>query len=237
MKLSDLKPAGQFAANFGCKCLAYGPPGSGKTPIINTAPRPLMLVTEPGMLSMRGSSVPALEAFDVKTIEDFFKWIETSKELKNFDTICIDSFSQLAEIYLKDAEKKCKDGRQVYMVLSKAVMKIANQLFYMREKHVFLIAKEGSIEETIWNFTGPIPQKMTVFKKVPFFPGKDLGVKMPHLYDEILYVSKGVVPGQVGEMKYLRTNGSSDITARDRSGKLGDYEPQDLTYLFNKIMQ
>jgi hypothetical protein len=235
MKLSDLKPAGTLAQKFGVKCLGYGPPGSGKTPIINTAPNPLMLVTEPGLLSMRGSTVPAFEAFDVKAIDEFFKWLFGSTEPKKFDTICVDSTSQMAEINLLEAEGKSKDGRAVYGIMSKAVMKHINKLFFMENKHIFLIAKEGTIEETVWNFTGPIPQKMTVMKKVPYFPGRELGVKIPHLYDEVLYMAQGVVPGQVGEMKYIRTNGSSDVSARDRSGKLDNYEPQDLNYIFNKI--
>jgi hypothetical protein len=141
----------------------------------------------------------------------------------------------MAEINLLEAEGKSKDGRAVYGIMSKAVMKHINKLFFMENKHIFLIAKEGTIEETVWNFTGPIPQKMTVMKKVPYFPGRELGVKIPHLYDEVLYMAQGVVPGQVGEMKYIRTNGSSDVSARDRSGKLDNYEPQDLNYIFNKI--
>ena len=53
MNINDLKPASALALRLGVKCVAYGPPGSGKTPISNTAPNPVMLVTEPGMLSMR----------------------------------------------------------------------------------------------------------------------------------------------------------------------------------------
>lgn len=235
MKLKDLKPAGTLAQKFGAKCLAYGPAGSGKTPVINTAPRPVMLVTEPGMLSMRGSKVPAFEAFEEKRINEFFDWIEKSNEVKNFDTICLDSVSQFAEICLSEANSR--DGRKIYGIMVKAVMKRLTQLFFMKDKHIFLTAKQGKEENLVWDFSTPLPKKNAIIRKVPHFPGNELGVQIPHLYDQIFHVGEGIIPGvQGGERKYFLTKGSNDIYARDRSGTLNEYEPHDLTYIFNKIM-
>ena len=92
----------------------YGPPGSGKTPIINTAPRPVLLACEPGLLSMRGSTVPTFQAFTAKLIDDFFEWLFSSAETKNFDTLVVDSISQMCNIYLADAKTKSKHGLQQY---------------------------------------------------------------------------------------------------------------------------
>mgnify|MGYP001589050309 CR=1 FL=1 len=75
MQLNQLRPASQLAQRFGVKALAYGGPGTGKTPMINTAPRPVLCVVEPGMLSMRTSNVPAWEAYDCGKIDEFFKWL------------------------------------------------------------------------------------------------------------------------------------------------------------------
>lgn len=236
MKLSDLKPAGQLAKRFGAKCIAYGPAGSGKTPVINTAPRPVLLVTEPGLLSMRNSKVPTFEAFEGKRISEFFDWIEKSNEIKNFDTICVDSVSQFAEICLTEA--KSRDGRKIYGIMVKAVMKRLTQLFFMKDKHIFLTAKQGKEENIVWNFSTPTPTKTTILKKIPHFPGNELGVQIPHLYDQILHVGEGIIPGVPGgDQKYFLSKGSNDVYARDRSGALNEYEPHNLTYIFNKIMQ
>jgi hypothetical protein len=62
MDIRSLRPARDFAVQYGVKAIVYGPPGSGKTPVINTAPRPVMLVCEPGLLSMRTSTVPTFFA-------------------------------------------------------------------------------------------------------------------------------------------------------------------------------
>jgi len=57
MDIRDLKAASEHAQNFGCKCIIYGPSGSAKTPLVNTAPRPVLLSIEPGLLSMKGSNI------------------------------------------------------------------------------------------------------------------------------------------------------------------------------------
>ncbi|WBF76860.1 hypothetical protein PSV3_00158 [Septimatrevirus PSV32] len=96
MQMSQLKPASQLARRYGVKSVVFGAPGSGKTPLINTAPRPVLLVTEPGMLSMRGSNVPAWEAYSPALIVEFFEWFMKSREAANFDTLGIDSISNIA---------------------------------------------------------------------------------------------------------------------------------------------
>lgn len=108
MQMSQLKPASQLARRYGVKSVVFGSPGSGKTPLINTAPRPVLLVTEPGMLSMRGSNVPAWEAYSPALITEFFEWFMKSREAANFDTLGIDSISNIAEIILAEELKSLK---------------------------------------------------------------------------------------------------------------------------------
>ena len=112
MNIQNLKPASELAQRFGVKALVYGGPGMGKTPIIKTAPRPVLCVVEPGMLSMRdATNIPAWDAYTPERIDEFFKWLFTSNEAKNFDTVGIDSISQLAEIILTQELNRNKDGR------------------------------------------------------------------------------------------------------------------------------
>lgn len=236
MNLQSLKPAGTLAQRFGVKSIIYGPPGSGKTPLLNTAPRPVLLATEPGLLSMRGSTIPTFDAYTPDRIKEFFDWLKGSKEINNFDTICIDSVSQYAEIQLSKFLKSNKDGRKAYGELSQTVMEEMNFLYFMQQKHIVLLAKEAKQEELQHSFSGPMPVATTVYKKVPYFPGQDLNVKVPHLFDEILHVGKGMITGLSGEHKYLKTCDTSGALARDRSGRLAEYEPHDLAALFVKVM-
>lgn len=229
MQMSDFKPARDFARKYGCKSIVYGKPGVGKTPVANTAPRPIMMVCEPGMLSMRSSTIPAIDCFTPERIDEFFQWLFNSRESANFDTVVIDSASQMAEIYLdRELNGKSKsgakvDGRAAYGNMSRAVMQHLNGLFFMQNKHTYLICKQAFAEVEGFNM------------RVPYFPGKELPVKVPHLYDVILHLDMHSIPG-AGNHKAFRCAASFDSVARDRSGNLAEYEPCDLTALFNKVM-
>jgi len=220
MNLRDLRPAQEFAQRMGVKSVVYGPAGSGKTPIINTAPRPLLLATEPGLLSMRGSTVPTYIADTGAKIDDFFKWFFESTETKNFDTIAIDSGTQIAETYLKEAEKTNKHGLAAYGVANANTLKHLETLYFMAQKHVYLIGKQ-SVEAD--------------GSKKPYWPGKELPTKLPHMYDQILHLDIHNVPG-VGQVGSFQCAQTFDIMARDRTGMLGQYEEPDFGKLVRKVM-
>lgn len=225
MKQSDLKPAGNFAQQYGVKMLAYGPPGAGKTPLINTAPRPVLMVCEPGMLSMRGSNVPAWQADTPERIAEFFDWVFRSPEVKNYDTIGIDSVSQMAEIILKAELKRNRDGRKAYGEMARTTLDHLTGLYYMQQKHTYLIAKQSTAEE----------EGSQV--KRPYFPGQELNIQVPHLYDLITHIAKATIPGVVGAPQLaIRCGSTFGINARDRSGRLNELEPPNLTDLFKKAM-
>ncbi|HEX2243000.1 MAG TPA: AAA family ATPase [Gammaproteobacteria bacterium] len=224
MNISQLRPASQLAQRFGVKAVTFGGPGTGKTPLMNTAPRPVACITEPGMLTMRTSNIPAWEAYTPERVDEFFEWLKNSNETRNFDTVCIDSISQMAEIFLTRELARWKDGRKAYGEMSRHMMELLNFMYYMPQKHTYLIAKEGLIE-----LGG-------VTKRKPYFPGQDLNVKVPHMYDEVWHIGLANVPGQPKPVVAIRTVETFDTFARDRSGRLAELEFPDLTALFNKAM-
>lgn len=223
MKLSDLKPANSFAIKYGVKSVIYGPPGSAKTPVINTAPRPVMLATEPGLLSMRGSTVPTWPAFTADKIDEFFRWLFHSGEAKNFDTVAVDSTSQMCEVYLMQAQKTNKHGLQAYGEMARNVMDQLRGLYYLENKHAYLIAKQEIINENGITFARP------------YFPGKQLPVEVPHLYDQILQLKIHNMPG-IGTYPAFRCRASLDAVSRDRTGLLNEFEPPDFGAIVRKVM-
>ena len=230
MDQRDLKAAGDHAQNFGCKCIVYGPTGVGKTPILNTAPRPLLLSIEPGLLSMKGSKIPTYEAHNVQRIDEFFKWFFGSSETKNFDTLGVDSGSYMADVYLqaslsgKSNSGNKKHGMAAYGEMATETMGHLRTLFYTRYKHVYLICKEEIADVEYQSV------------RRPYFPGKVLNIDVPFLYDFILRLAKTNVPGQVGEVLAFQCTGSMNITARNRTGNLNDFEPPHFGQLVDKAM-
>ena len=225
MQTSDIRPIKELVQSLGCKAVIYGPAGSAKTPIAATATRPLMLITEPGTLSMRNEIIPAYEAYDVKTLNDFFAWFRSSKDVANYDTFCIDSVSQMCEIILTDELKNNRDGRKAYGELSRKTMEIMNGLYYTKQKHLYLIFKEQKFDEN------------GVITKRPFMPGQDLPVKIPHLFDFVLRLAKvNNIPNVIGEQLAFKCIGSYDVLARNRTGNLNEFEPPHFGQLVSKAM-
>lgn len=224
MNINDLKPARDWAQRFGCKAVIYGPPGRGKTPILNTAPRPVLLACEPGLLSMRNSTVPTYQAFTAKAIDDFFLWVFSSKEANNFDTIGVDSASQMAEIYLEEAQKNKSHGLAAYGEMARNALKHLEHLYFFQHKHVYMICKQDVEKDG-----------MGVILKRPYFPGQQLPVQVPHKYDNICHLDIHNIPG-VGQKVAFRCQGSIDTMARDRSGNLAEFEFPDFGQLVQKVM-
>lgn len=224
MQLSDLRPAKDFARMFGAKSIIYGPPGSAKTPGVNYAPRPVLLSCEPGMLSMRGSTVPTWEAHTAERIDEFFEWFFKSTETKNFDTLAVDSASEMCEIYLNRAKKQNKHGLAAYGQMAEDVLKHLNGIYYTQQKHAYIIAKQELVFES--NFR----------VKRPYYPGQQLPVQMPHKYDFILHLDIQNVPG-MGQVPAFRCIGSIDTMARNRTGNLAEFEPPNFGQLVQKVMQ
>lgn len=217
--------AGSCAQQFGVKSLVFGPPGKGKTPLINTAPNPIICLSESGTLSLRGSNVAAIEAYTPEAIKDFYDWLGSSAEARQFHTVGVDSLTQQCQIILQSEMPKHKDPRKAYGVMFDTMMKYINQLYFTKEKHTYLICKQTVTDEGGINV------------RLPAFPGNAISTEIRHLFDEILHLDLNNVPGQTGAVLSFRCHASYDCHARDRSGRLAEFEPPNLTQLFNKILQ
>lgn len=230
MDIRDLKAASEHAQNFGVKAIVFGPAGTGKTPILNTAPRPVLLATEAGLLSMRGSNIPTYEAYTSQRVDEFFKWFFNSTETKNFDTLGIDSGSQMADIYLQAAlSGTSKSGKKVhgqaaYGDMAKDTMEHLRTLYYMHQKHVYMVCKEEIADVDYQSL------------RRPYFPGKVLPIDVPHLYDFILRLGKyNSIPGAPpGEHLAFQCVGNMNVLARNRTGNLNEYEPPHFGNLIDK---
>lgn len=225
MQASQLRPASSCAGEYGVKMLAYGGPGSGKTPLVQTLPSPVLMACEPGLLSLRNWNGPVWEAYTPAAVDEFMRWLTTSNEAKQFHSVAIDSVSQMADIKLVETQKSNKHGMQAYGEMADWAYPHLEKLYMMRERHVYLTAKQHTPD-----------QGGGIAKQMPYFPGNVLNIKVPYLYDAILHIEAINQPGVQGEQRVICTQNSITALARDRSGKLAQYEPFDLTALITKCM-
>ena len=206
----------------GIKALVYGRSGVGKTRLCATAPSPIIVSAENGLLSLRDQSVPAIE---IKTLDDLNRAHDylAGAGGNAFHTICVDSISDIAEKVLTNAKAGTKDGRQAYGILADQMWETIRAFRDIKGKCVVMVAKAQYVKDETTGIT----------RWAPSMPGKNLTQGLAYQYDEVLHL--GVYRGAGGEFTALQTKADLQYDAKDRSGSLEFYEYPDLTNIFNKI--
>jgi len=209
----------------GVKALVYGPAGAGKTTLIATAPAPFVISAEKGLMSLRNYRIAGAEVHNFNELNEVYAWVSGSAEARQFQTICIDSSSEVAERILEAEKATNKDPRKAYGEMQDKVLMMLRKFRDLPQKHIYFSAKQEAIKDEV--------SGMQLYG--PGMPGRQLGPAMPYLFDEIFHLGIGKTPeGQ--SYRYLRTQRDNQYDAKDRSGVLDVYEPPDLNHIFNKII-
>ena len=212
--------------NNGIKALVYGISGAGKTTALATLPRPIILSAEKGLLSIAGTGIPVLEIETFEDLDEAYKWCVNPANQQHFDSIALDSITEIAEKVLVHAKTKVKDARLAYMELSDKMIDIIKKFRDIQGKHVIMTAKIESNKEEL---TG-------IVKYFPAMPGAKLTQKLPYLYDEVWFLGIKTDPTTNQSWRYIQTGPDFQVIAKDRSGKLGFMEPVHLGQLITKML-
>ena len=218
----NLKRTGGLSNN-GVKLVVYGQAGGGKTMLIKTLPNPIILSAESGLLSIQDSDLPYIEISSMEDLTEAFTWASQSDEAKGFDSIALDSISEIGEVVLNYEKKIAKDPRQAYGALSEQMSDLIRGFRDLPGKHVYFSAKlEKSQDE------------MGRLLYNPSMPGKSLTQSLPYFFDEVLALrverdSEGNV------QRALMCESDGLWLAKDRSGKLDSWEAPDLGAIISKI--
>lgn len=207
----------------GVKLLVYGNAGVGKTSLIPTLPTPVVFSAEGGLLSIADADVSFVEVSSYDTLMEAYKWVTGSDEAKHFESIALDSISEIAEVVLNHEKKIAKDPRQAYGEMQNQMSDIIRAFRDIPNKHVYFTAKcEKATDET-----GRILY-------APSMPGNKTGQQLPYFFDEVLALR--VEKDQEGNAQRALMCDSDGIwQAKDRSGKLDTWEAPDLGAIITKI--
>ena len=204
------------------KALAYGQAGSGKTSLIPTLPTPVILSAEGGLLSISGHDIPFIKIGGMDDLREAYKWLTDSDESKQFESVAIDSISEVAEVCLGAEKAIAKDPRQAYGEMQTTMAEVI-RTFRDLDKHVLMTAKlEKSQDE------------MGRILYAPSMPGNKTGQALPYYFDIVaaLRVEKDD-EGLTQRALMLESDGIWQ--AKDRSGKLDVWEAPDLAAIISKI--
>ncbi len=215
-----------------CKFLVYGVGGSGKTVLATTMPTPIILSAESGLLSLTKKNqlrihgthqnVPVILIKSVDDLSEAFAALQTPA-YEQFESVVLDSVSEIAETVLSNARAKVKDPRQAYGELAdKMTMLIRG--FRDLPKHVYFSAKQERVADA---------SGMLLFG--PSMPGKQLTQGIGYFFDEVFALDISPRDANGGTYRFLRTQGDAQWQGKDRSGQLDAIEEPHLGKIIAKI--
>lgn len=208
----------------GVKALIYGRAGVGKTYLARTAPQPLIVSAESGLLALRDVEIPVVTIHTIAELDELYAWVSQSAEADQFYTIFIDSLSEIAEVVLSNAKATVKDPRAAYGELTDRMLINVKRFRDLSGKHVIMTAKQEAIKD----------ENTGIIATGPSMPGRQLGPALPYLFDEVLRLGIGKTP-EGEQFRFLQTAPDLQFDAKDRSGSLEFMEQPDLTVIINKI--
>ena len=217
----NVRTTGGLSAS-GVKLLVYGQAGSGKTSLIPTLPTPIVLSAEGGLLSIQDANLPYIEISTMDDLKEAYEWMGTPEGLK-FESVAIDSISEIAEVCLNAEKKIAKDPRQAYGAMQEQMSDIIRAFRDLPGRHVYMSAKlEKSQDE------------MGRILYAPSMPGNKVGQSLPYFFDEVLALP--VEKDADGNtQRALMCDSDGLWTAKDRSGKLSSWEAPNLSDIIAKI--
>ena len=218
----SLKTTGSLSAD-GVKLLVYGAAGAGKTSLIPTLPQPIVLSAEGGLLSIQDADVPFIEIASMDELKEAYTWLTESKEAQGYQSVALDSISEVAEVVLNHEMRKNKDGRAAYGEMNTTMNELIRAFRDISGKHVYMSAKLDKSQD-----------EMGRMLYGPSMPGKSLTQGLPYFFDEVLAL-RVEKDAEGAPQRALMSDSDGLWLAKDRSGKLGAWETPDLGAIIKKI--
>lgn len=218
----NLQSTGTLAAS-NVRLLVYGQAGAGKTSLIKTLPNPVVLSAEGGLLSIADANLPFIEIKDMADLAESYEWLTQSDEAKQFESVALDSISEIGEVVLSAEKKKTKDPRQAYGEMQTQMADLIRTFRDLPGKHVYFSAKVEKSQD-----------EMGRILYAPSMPGNKTGQALPYFFDEVLAL-RVEKDADGNTQRALMCDSDGLWLAKDRSGKLAAWEAPDLGAVINKI--
>lgn len=235
-----MSTTGALAVTNGVRFMVFAPPKHGKTMLSATLPTPIIISAEKGLLSLSRENIERvwgvgtqgisydINVIQIENFDDFkgaYNWLVQNPQY--YESIAIDSISEIAETILADEKKKAKDGRKAYGEMQEQIIEWVKKYrdFPIPEKHVYMTAKLGMFTDMLTN----------IVKYGPGAPGQKLGPELPYIFDEIFFLGIKTDLATSQKTRYLKTDADEQYGSGDRSGRLDPLEFPHLGYIINKI--
>ena len=206
--------------------LIYGDSGTGKTTLSSTLKGNTLIVSlESGLLSLKDFKIDyvAVEGNDgaekIMNLREIVGQLSDSK----YNNIYIDSMTELSQCFLEYAQKEYPDDRQTLKRYGYVKELMVKFIKYMRDldKNVFFTALEKTDKD-----------EMSRRYTKPDLVGS-ISSSAPGYFDLVFRLE--VFEKEEETVRALLTRSKAGIIAKDRSGKLDEYEHAHLGAVLDKI--
>jgi len=218
----NVRSTGSLYAS-GVKLLVYGQAGAGKTSLVPSLPDPIVLSAEGGLLSIQDANLPYIEITSMNDLREAWEWLSSSDEAKQYQSVALDSISEIAEVVLSGEKKATKDPRAAYGAMQEQMADIIRAFRDLPGRHVYMSAK---LEKT--------QDEMGRVLYAPSMPGNKTGQALPYFFDEVLAL-RVEKDADGATQRALMCDSDGLWLAKDRSGKLDAWEAPDLGAIITKI--
>ncbi len=221
----QLKRTADISAD-GVKALIYGAAGAGKTTLIKTLPSPVILSAEGGLLSLADTDIPYIEIGTIDELTDAYTWLTESEEAGQYQSVALDSLSEIAEVVLHNEKIVAKDPRQAYGALQDKMGEMIRSFRDLRGKHVLFTAKLEKVQDE---------QGRILYG--PSMPGNKLAQGLPYFFDLVFALrSEKTDDGQIVRALMTETDGLWQAKGRTTDlNRLDPWEPADMGNIIAKL--
>jgi len=193
-----------------------GPPGSGKTKFIGTCPKPLIINTEGGTLTLAGQKIPEI-VFTFDRSKDIMKnmleIVSMAKKreglFEDIETLAIDSMAKLSKLYMDDAMRyqirpsrdplKEKPNFDHWGMLKNNLEHLVDELQALSETGMHVVCTCG-VSTEVEEATGK-------YINVPLMDGK-IRYVIPYGFDDVLGLEAKTIGKSTKYMCYSKNVGN-----------------------------
>lgn len=229
------------ASNNRLKFLIYGRPGVGKTSLTKTIGEPTLIVSaEAGHLVLSDADIDMIDmstndkgdlldkAQRFARLLDIYKYIQTDVPRKKYKWLVLDSLTEIADNLVDnlDTQERFQNPKMVLLKWAEYTRQMESLIKAFRDIPYFNVIFTAISDES--KDEAGTKDKTKVLLKGQKFPEK-VGM----YFDEYFYM--GIQSQKEEDKRYLLTQATSNIEAKDRSGKLSKYEEPNIAKIAAKI--
>ena len=207
------------------KAMVYAESGMGKTTLLGTLPESetLIVSAESGLLCLDDKDIAVVEINCWNDLQVVYSHIKKDPEWAHFKYIGIDSLTELSDmlVYTLENSPEFRDPKMALKMWGEFSKRMTATIKAFRDldKSVIFTALPEDILDN-----GAVVKK-------PYIKGKAVQKMLASYFDEVFYLSVNTATDE----REVQTQPSTAVQAKDRSGKLADFEEANLTTIINKI--